>query len=293
MRLLSEGSRIGDTYEIERYLGQGAYSEVYRVRHRFLGRQAMKVLKRVGTLAETRRMLGEATLLSKLGHPNIVRVFDAGTVPTPAGERGYFTMEYVAAGNLDDYRRSRTDGSVPVDDAVEILVQLCAGLAVAHRSDPPIVHRDITPWNVLVGYDEHRLRVRVGDFGLARRVDARSGLTSSEGTLLFMAPEALRYGQGASPAGDVYAVGTLAYLLLTNLLPYEDVPATVFGAQHRPPPISPHDLNRRVDPDLAQIVLRALEPDLTLRPADAAELGSALTAWQDGRRGAVGEGADR
>ncbi|WP_369374390.1 serine/threonine-protein kinase [Promicromonospora sp. Populi] len=292
MRLLSEGSRIGDTYEIERYLGQGAYSEVYRVRHRFLGRQAMKVLKRVGTLAETRRMLGEATLLSKLGHPNIVRVFDAGTVPTPAGERGFFTMEYVAAGNLDDYRRSRPDGSVPVDDAVEILVQLCAGLAVAHRSDPPIVHRDITPWNVLVGYDQHRLRVRVGDFGLARRVDATSGLTSSEGTLMFMAPEALRYGQGASPAGDVYAVGTVAYLLLTNLLPYEDVPATVFGAQHRPPPISPHDLNRRADLDLAQIVLGALEPDLARRPADAAELGKALTTWQAGRD-AAGEGADR
>ncbi len=291
MRLLTDGHRIGDTYEVERYLGEGAYSEVYRVRHRFLGRQAMKVFKRVGTLAETRQRLGEAVLLSRLGHPNIVRVFDAGTVTTPAGDRGFFTMEYVSAGNLDDYRRSRPGGSVAVDDAVEILVQLGAGLAVAHRSDPPVVHRDITPWNVLVGYDQDRLRVRVGDFGLARRVEARSGLTRSEGTLAFMAPEALRYGQGASPAGDVYAVGTLAYLLLTNLLPYEDVPATVFGALHRPPPISPHDLNRGVHPDLAGIVLGALEPDLARRPADAAELGSALTAWQDTHRGTAGKGA--
>ena len=284
MRLLTEGRRIGDTYEVERYLGQGAYSEVYRVRHRFLGRQAMKVLKRIGTLAETRRMLGEAVLLSKIGHPNIVRVFDAGTVETPAGDRGFFTMEYVAAGNLDDFRRSHSDGLVPVGDAVEILVQLCAGLAVAHQADPPIVHRDVTPWNVLVGYDQGRLRVRVGDFGLARRVDAGTGMTSSEGTLAFMAPEALRYGQGASPAGDVYAVGTVAYLLLTDLLPYQDVPLTVFGAQHREPPISPHDLNRHVDDELARIVLRALEPDLPRRQADAAELGRELAAWRDGGR---------
>lgn len=293
MRLLTDGHRIGDTYEVERYLGEGAYSEVYRVRHRFLGRQAMKVFKRVGTLAETRQMLGEAVLLSRLGHPNIVRVFDAGTVTTPAGDRGFFTMEYVAAGNIDDYRRSRPAGSVQVGDAVEILVQLCAGLAVAHRSEPPIVHRDITPWNVLVGYDRDRLRVRVGDFGLARRVEARSGLTSSEGTLAFMAPEALRYGQGASPAGDVYAVGTVAYLLLTNLLPYEDVPATIFGARHRPPPISPHDLNRDVHPGLAGIVLGALEPDLTRRFSDAAELGNALTAWQDVHRGTSEEEESR
>lgn len=293
MRLLTEGRRIGDAYEVERYLGQGAYSEVYRVRHRFLGRQAMKVLKRVGTLAQTRRMLGEAVLLSKIGHPNIVRVFDAGTVTTPAGDRGFFTMEYVAAGNLDDFRRSHPDG-IPLGDVVEILAQLCAGLAVAHRSDPPIVHRDVTPWNVLVGFDQGRLRVRVGDFGLARRADAETGLTSSEGTLAFMAPEALRYGQGASPAGDVYAVGTLAYLLLTDLLPYSDVPFTVFGAQHREPPISPRDLNRHVDDDLAQVVLRALAPDLRRRHADAAELGHELAPWRDSRWDRTnGEGVPR
>ncbi|GHH66211.1 serine/threonine-protein kinase [Promicromonospora soli] len=284
MRLLTEGRPIGDTYEVERYLGEGAYSEVYRVRHRFLGRQAIKVFKRVGTLAETRRMLGEAVLLSKLGHRNVVRVFEAGTVETPAGERGFFTMEYVAAGNLDDFRRSHSDGFVPVDDAVEILVQLCAGLAVAHQAAPPIVHRDVTPWNVLVGYDQNRLRVRVGDFGLARRVDAETGLAGSGGTLAFMAPEALRYGQGASAAGDVYAVGTVAYLLLTDLLPYSDVPLTVFGARHRAPPISPHDLNRDVDHELAQVVLRALEPDLQRRPADAAALGRELAAWQASRK---------
>ena len=78
MRLLEDGQVIRDTYEVERFLGEGAFPEVYRVKHRFLGRQAMKVFKRVGMdLKEIEEMLGEAILLSQIGHPNIVRVFDA------------------------------------------------------------------------------------------------------------------------------------------------------------------------------------------------------------------------
>src|SRR5690606_19598051 len=209
------------------------------------GRLAMKVLRKVGTLAQTHELLGEAVLLSRLGHPNVVRVFDAGTVTTAAGERGWFTMEYVAGGNLDDYRTAHTAGPLPVADSVEILRQLCAGLAAAHGEDPPIVHRDLTPWNILVGQDAHGIRVRIGDFGLARR--AQPGLTGGEGTLAFMAPEALRYGVGSSTAADVYSVGVLAYLLLTDVLPHRDLAHTVYGAERRRPPAAPSRLNRAAD----------------------------------------------
>lgn len=83
--MLSEGQRIAGQYTVERYLGQGAFAEVYRVRHRFLGRQAMKVFKHVGSRAAAEELLEEAVLLSRIGHPNIVRVFDAGTAETPGG----------------------------------------------------------------------------------------------------------------------------------------------------------------------------------------------------------------
>src|SRR3989442_354655 len=107
MAILEEGQVIRDTYEVERFLGQGAFAEVYRVKHRFLGRQAMKVFKRGGmALDEIHEMLGEAILLSRIGHPNIVRVFDANTIETRAATYGYFTMENVPGGSLDKFWRS-------------------------------------------------------------------------------------------------------------------------------------------------------------------------------------------
>jgi len=97
MPIINEGDNIKDTYEVERFLGEGAFAEVYRVKHKFLGRQAMKLFKRVGmTQGEIEEMLGEAILLSRIGHPNIVRVFDANIFESPKGTCGYFTMENVS-----------------------------------------------------------------------------------------------------------------------------------------------------------------------------------------------------
>lgn len=89
MPLLEEGMRIRDTYVVERFLGEGAFAEVYRVNHKFLGRQAMKVFKQTCRHAdEVTKMLGEAILLSRMGHPNIVRVFDANTLSVSSVESG-------------------------------------------------------------------------------------------------------------------------------------------------------------------------------------------------------------
>lgn len=90
MRMLQDGQVIRETYEVERFLGEGAFAEVYRVKHRFLGRQAMKVFKRVGMgLAEIQEMLSEAILLTHLKHPNIISVSDANVFETRRGTCGY------------------------------------------------------------------------------------------------------------------------------------------------------------------------------------------------------------
>src|SRR4029453_6559967 len=140
MPLLEEGQPIGDTYEVERFLGEGAFAEVYRVKHRFLGRQAMKVFKRVGTnLDEIHEMLGEAILLSRIGHPNIVRVFDANVLETVRGTCGYFTMENVAGGSLDKFWRSHGGHLVPVKTTIDLVKQICRGIAQGHIENPPII----------------------------------------------------------------------------------------------------------------------------------------------------------
>lgn len=151
MPLLEQGQLIRDTYEVERFLGQGAFAEVYRVKHRFLGRQAMKVFKRTGmTLPEIEQMLGEAILLSHLRHPNIVSVFDANVFDTPRGACGYFTMEHIPGGSLDKFWRSFGSSFIPVETTVDLIKQVCRGLGQAHQEKPPIIHRDIKPVRSLV-----------------------------------------------------------------------------------------------------------------------------------------------
>jgi serine/threonine-protein kinase len=283
MKLLREGQVVRQTYEVERFLGEGAFAEVYRVKHRFLGRQAMKVFKMAGmTLTETHQMLGEAIILSRIGHPNIVRVFDADLVNTAHGECAYFTMEYVAGGTLEDFWKSHGAAFVPVESSVDIARQVCRGLCVAHGEKPPIVHRDIKPPNILVGYDAGGLRARVSDFGLAKRVNPLTLLASARGTRRFKAPEVFKDSQSDSCAGDVWALGCTLYLLLSDRLPYANVPDRdlelgEFVSQQL---AAPSTFNLKVDNRLDEIVMRALAPKPAHRYANAHKMLADLEAWR-------------
>ncbi|MEU0955761.1 protein kinase [Streptomyces niveus] len=288
MTLLVSGDRVSDTLVIDRPLGEGAFAEVHRVRHEYLGWQAMKLFKRVASLEETRRMLDEARLLSTLGHPNIVRLFDANTVRTPEGLRGFFTMEYVAGGSLERLAAAHKS-MVPRDLVAEVMTQIASGLAVAHDQDPPIVHRDVTLANVLIGYDGSGMRVRVSDFGLAKRADPFTHLASAQGTYAFMAPEVMR-NQGYSCASDVWSVGVIAYLLLTNRFPFhqggEEFSSFSFGRFNRSL-LPPSSYNDEVDADLDRIVLATLELDPQNRPATAQFLADALRERAESLAGAA------
>ena len=281
MSLLTEGQVLRGTWEVERYLGSGAFAEVYRVRHRFLGRQALKIFKTVGaTVAEVNLMLGEALMLTRIGHPNIVRVFEANTLETPEGSRGFLTMEYVAGGSLDKFWNSHGAEFVPVDTSVEIIRQICEGLTVAHQADPPIVHRDIKPQNLLVGYDRDGLRVRVTDFGLAKQVNPLTLMASTRGTRAFKAPEALKDVYSDSCAGDVWALGVTMYLLLTDQLPFEIPEDPLAGpSSFSIPPTPPSRLNIDVDSRLDTIVAKALQIDPAERYNDALALLDDLVSW--------------
>lgn len=283
MRLLKDGQTVRDTYEVERFLGEGAFAEVYRVKHRFLGRQAIKVFKRVGmNLDEIQDMLGEAILLSRIGHPNIVRVFDANVLETPHGACGYFTMENIPGGSLDKFWRSHGGQFVPVETTIDLIRQVCRGIAQAHCEKPPIIHRDIKPQNILVGYEADGLRARVSDFGLAKKVNPLTLLATAAGTLAFKPPEAFSERKGDSCAADVWAIGATLYLLLTDRLPFE-MPADVSWTSKNlfdKPVVKPSETNPDVNKVLDSVVMRTLEKRADDRYPTARELLNALDNWR-------------
>jgi len=260
MSMLKEGQTIRSTYEVEKFLGEGAFAEVYRVRHQFLGRQAMKVFKKVGMdEAGILKMMEEAILLSRIGHPNIIRVYDANIFEMPNGVCGYFTMENVSGGSLDKFWRSHGTQLIPIETTLEMMKQVCRGLAVAHGTKPPVIHRDIKPHNILIGYENDGLRARLSDFGLAKSVNPLTLLASAAGTLQFKAPETFQKKHSDSCSGDIWAMGVTLYLMLTDLLPYEMASDQIWDnkavfAKSVEPPSSYH---AEADDKLDAIVMRA------------------------------------
>lgn len=296
MSILETGQRLRDTYEVERFLGEGAFAEVYRVKHRFLGRQAMKVFKRVGmTQQETEEMLSEAILLSRIGHPNIVRVFDANVFDTSEGQRGFFTMENVSGGSMDKFWHSHGNAFVPIETTIDLIKQVCRGLAVAHSESPPIIHRDIKPQNILVGYEADGLRARIGDFGLAKEVNPLTLLVTAAGTLAFKPPEIFITSKSDSCAGDIWGIGTTLYVLLTDQLPFDIDPELGWSKKKASDKvIPPSHFNLDVDKHLDEIILRCLRKNPTKRYQNAQELLHALDQWEkapleSGKKNAVSD----
>jgi serine/threonine protein kinase len=290
--LLNEGDAIRESYQVERFLGEGAFAEVYRVKHRVLGRLAMKVFKLLGTMDETQQALKEPIMLSKIGHRNVIRVFDADIIETAEGTRGFFTMEYVAGGSLQDFWRGYGNEFVPIDVGVDIVKQVCDGLNVAHCDNPPIVHRDIKPQNILVGYDAQGLRACVSDFGLAKQVNPLMLKASARGTLCFKAPETFVDPMSDSCAGDVWAAGVTLYLLLTDRFPFEPPEGDCKNLDYKcfqRPLIPPSRLNIQVDSALDQILYRALAVNKDERYQNARELLDDLKRWQPRPLSSIGE----
>lgn len=283
MPILTPGQIVRETYEVERLLGEGAFAEVYRVKHRFMGRQAMKVFKATeATLEEIEDDIAEALLLSGIKHPNIVEVYDANVLNGKSGQFGYFTMTYVPGGTLERYWRSFGSELMPVEQVVEVMRQACRGLSVAHSSTPAIVHRDIKPQNILVGFGASGLQVRLSDFGLAKAVNPLTLLVSAKGTLGFKPPESLENVD--SCAADVWAIGTTLYLLLTDEMPFpmlddRDIDdANRFLRPIRPPRI----YNVNIDSGLESIIFRCLAATPADRYANATELLYDMEKWKPG-----------
>jgi serine/threonine-protein kinase len=191
-------------------------------------------------------------------------------------------MEHVPGGSLDKFWRSHGGQLVPVETAIDLVKQVCRGITQAHREKPPIIHRDIKPQNILVGYEADGLRARVSDFGLAKTVNPLTLLATAAGTLAFKPPEAFVERKGDSCAADVWAIGATLYLLLTDRLPFE-MPANVtWGSKNLfDKPVSPpSETNPDVNQALDCIVMKTMEKQADRRYPTAKELLSAMENWK-------------
>jgi len=255
-------------YRIERALGHGGMAVVYLAYDEELHRQvAVKVL--AGHLAGDdnfrARFLQESKLASRLSHPNVVQVYDAGeTDGSP-----YIVMEYVP-GDTAGQR-----GKLSHADAVPLALQACAGLQHAH--DAGLVHRDIKPANLLVRNDDV---LKVADFGIARAAEL-TRLTQHGtvlGTAAYLSPEQAA-GEEVTTATDIYSLGAVVYELLTGRAPYEFESLAELAAQQGDGVITPlRDLEPSVPEAIEAAVMHALAREPRFRPSSAADFAHELAA---------------
>ncbi len=271
---------IGD-YRILKVLGRGGMGIVYEAQQDSPRRSvALKVIRR-GLLStgQLRRFQHEAEVLAWLDHPGIAQVYAAGTADTPTGPLPYMAMEIVRGRRIDEYA---DHVGLDVQGRLELITQLCD--AVHHAHQRGVIHRDLKPANVLVTDDG---RLKVLDFGIARITD--SDLTCMAmatevgevlGTLPYMSPEQI----GANPAdvdvrSDVYALGVIAYELLSGKLPLEVRTVGLAEAARVITHEEPTTLGRvdvRLRGDIEWIVAKALSKDKRDRYESALDLGNDL-----------------
>jgi serine/threonine protein kinase len=270
--------KIAGRYRLEGRLGFGGMSTVHLALDLRLERQvAVKLLAE--HLADdptfVSRFQREAQAAARLVHPNIVQIFDSG-LDEPSG-RHFIVMEYIEGQSCAEILRD--DGWVEVDEAVSIIAQSCEGLDYAHRHG--VVHRDVKPGNLLRAREGE---VKLADFGIAKATE-QSSITqvgSVLGTAAYLAPEQAR-GEEAGPRADLYALGVVAYQLISGRLPYEATSLTELALkQQREEPAMLDTLVAAVGGELADAIAIALALDPRDRYQTAREMGRAI---DDGARG--------
>ena len=282
-RQLREAEKLGSYRLVER-LGHGGMGEVWRAEHRLLARSAaIKLVKPevLGAASEAearvvmKRFEREARATAGLSSPHTIQLFDYGVTRDGAC---YYVMELLMGRDLESLVREF--GPLPADRAMFLLRQVCHSLADAHARG--LVHRDIKPANIYVcrmglEYDF----VKVLDFGLVKvKSGAPLGQTlvtvdhRTTGTPAYMAPEIILNDAGVDRRADVYALGCVAYYLLTGQLVFEaDTPMKMFLHHVQTTPMPPSQRSEMPIPrELDELVLACLEKNPDKRPQNAEEL---------------------
>ena len=221
------GSIVDGRNHINSRIGHGGMSEVYEATD-IISRKlvAIKLIREdvMKNPVNLKRFKNEATIAASLNHPNIVKVFNNGTVDG----RPYITNEFVNGQTLKDVLDFRSP--LPISEALSIMIQLTSALQYAH--DHNIIHRDIKPQNIFLLQDG---TVKLGDFGIAEAdgLDIHNPMESKEivGSVHYIAPEIAK-GKPASAQSDIYSAGVTFFELITGHLPFTEGDAVAIAISH-------------------------------------------------------------
>ncbi|MDP1822050.1 MAG: serine/threonine-protein kinase [Archangium sp.] len=275
-------------YQLLKKLATGGMAQIYLARQ--LGPEGFEkllVVKRIlPHLAENEEFitmfLDEARIAARLNHPNVVQIFDLGA----QDDSFFIAMEFIHG---EDVRRvwkhaDKIGTPIPLALICRIIIEACAGLDYAHKkldgSGRPlnIVHRDISPQNILVSFEGG---VKIVDFGIAKAADQATVTKSGvlKGKYSYMSPEQAA-GQPIDCRTDIFALGVVLYELLTGTRLFKRATdIQTLNAVTECKLALPSEVNDRIPPDLDEIVMKALAKDRTQRYSEARQLGAALESW--------------
>ena len=278
--ILKRGEIINNTYTVKFFIGQGAFGEVYRVEHKFLGLQVLKVLKAEYVLSsDLDTLIKEDLILSKLTHENIVRVFETNNFEKEDKLFYFLAMEFVSGESLSDLLKREI--TLPLKKAIKIQTDFLKGLAKANSSS--IIHRDINPDNILLSYDNTELKGLLSDFGLAQKVTNLEKISNAAGRYLYFAPEC--FSDIYLPTSDVFSAGIVFYRMLTGKSPWEleltnfndfsEVTKSIIISR-RKKPLVPSFFNNEISKDIDKVVLTSLELNIENRYKNGADFLEAI-----------------
>jgi eukaryotic-like serine/threonine-protein kinase len=294
---VAEGEVIAGKYRVERVLGRGGVGVVVAAGHLSMPqRVAIKLLLNENNPERAERFLREARAAASLRGEHVVRVLDIGQTDALVP---YVVMEYLEGEDFTEVLRRY--GRLTVPEALEYVLQACVALAEAHAAG--IVHRDLKPANLFLATAADGTRiVKVLDFGISKELPSGAehggaSLTRTRGMLgapLFMAPEQMTSSRPIDARADIWALGALLYRFVTGVPPFDadtlaDLVHRITNAAPRPP----RELCMGLAPELERTLLRCLEKDPSLRPANVAELALALAAFAPQRGEECAERAAR
>jgi serine/threonine-protein kinase len=276
----------GTRYHVVSKIAHGGMAEIFLALQKGEeGFQKPVVLKRIlPALAEdpsfVRMLVDEAHIASTLNHSNLVQVLDLGK----SGEQYFLVLEFVDGWSLEQVRRRAQQAKLkfPMPLALGVVGALCRGLAYVHsrtRNGEPlrIVHRDVTPQNVLLSQQGE---IKLADFGIAKAVgkSEKSATGVIKGKFAYMSPEQSR-GWPLDARSDLFSVGSLLYVLVTGRKPFDGpTDLDVIMQVRRARPEKPSSLVRDLNPDVERFINRALRADVAKRWQSAEQMADRIDA---------------